>query len=126
VEYFSKNFNGLRTLNLVTGSIALAISIISLLPPNLVIQILIYLLSFGLILIGTVRLAIGLFFSMFQNWIRVLFIIAGLFTITVPIFAFVFTDFGYLALVWLLSISFLSNGIVRFVQGITKTKKIKR
>ena len=115
--------NGLRVLNLVTGSIALAVSAISLLYPNLAIQVLIYLLSFGLLLIGVIRLVVGLFFSIFVGWVRAIFVIAGLFTIIVSFLAFVFPGFGFQALVLLLSASLLANGATRIVQGVIGNKK---
>ena len=113
--------NGLRALNLITGSIALFISTIALLYPNLATQALIYLLSLGVILVGTVRLSIGIFFKIFPIWIRALFVTVGCFTITVGFAAFIFPEFGFLALVLMISISLLTNGIIRIIQGLTKT-----
>ena len=114
--------NGLRVLNVVIGSIALVVSTISLLFPDLTTQVLIFLLAFGLLLIGVVRLVVGLFFSLFFKWIRLLFVISGCFTIFVASIAFIFPELGYFALVWLFSVSLLVNGIIRIIQGIVKTK----
>ena len=112
--------NGLRALNVITGSIALLVSTIALLYPNLATQALIYLLSLGLLLIGTVRLTVGVFFKIFPKWIRTLFVFAGSFTLIVGILAFIFPEFGFLGLVLLISISLLTNGIIRIIQGLTK------
>ena len=112
--------NGLRILNVISGSIALFISIIALVYPNLATQALIYLLSLGLLLIGTVRLTVGVFFKIFPSWIRTLFVIAGSFTLLVGILTFIFPEFGFSALVLLISISLLTNGIIRIIQGLTK------
>jgi len=114
--------NGLRALNAISGSIALVVSTVALLNTNLETQALIYLISLGLVLIGTVRLSIGIIFKIFPSWIRTLSSTAGCFTIIIGVLPFIFPDFESLELILMISISLLLNGVIRIIQGLTKPK----
>ncbi len=80
---------------------------------------LIYLLSFALLVLGIARVVVGGFARIFPGWLRGLLVVVGLVTVVLSVFVFISPAFGLLALVFLLSISFLLNGIARIVSGIT-------
>ena len=111
--------DGLRALNVGTGILALVIAIVAMLYPELATQALIYLLSFALLIHGIARVVIGGFAKVFPGWIRGLFAIVGLSTIILSVFVFISSELGFLTLVFVLSITFLLNGIARIVSGIT-------
>jgi uncharacterized membrane protein HdeD (DUF308 family) len=86
-------------------------------------QVLIYILSFALLLNGIARLVIGGFARALPRWLRGIFVVVGLVTIVLSVFVFVSPAFGFLALVLMLSFTFLFNGIARIAQGIVGTEE---
>ena len=111
--------DGLRAVHVGTGILALVIAIVALLYTELATQMLIYLLSFALLIHGIARIVIGGFCKVFPGWLRGLLVSVGLLTIVLSVVVFVSPAYGFLTLVFLLSIAFLSNGIARVVSGIT-------
>lgn len=111
--------DGLRALNVGTGILTLVIAIVALLYPELATQMLIYLLSFVLLINGIVRLVISGFAKAFPSWLRGLLAVVGLLTIVLSVVVFISPAFGELTLVFILSITFLLNGIARILSGIT-------
>lgn len=111
--------DGLRALNVGTGILALVIAIVALLYPELATQMLIYLLSFALLINGIVRLVISGFAKAFPSWLRGLLAVVGLLVIVLSVVVFVSPAMGELTLILLLSINFLLNGIARILSGIT-------
>ena len=84
---------------------------------------LIYILSLALLLNGIARMAIGGFVRVFPGWLRGSLVVVGLLTIVLSVFVFLSPGVGFLALVLMLSFTFLFNGIARIVQGITGTQE---
>jgi len=111
--------DGLRALNVGTGILALVVALVALLYPELATQMLIYLLSFALLINGIVRLVISGFAKAFPSWLRGLLAVVGLLTIVLSVIVFVSPAMGELTLIFLLSINFLLNGIARILSGIT-------
>jgi len=111
--------DGLRALNVGTGILALVVAIVALLYPELATQMLIYLLSFALLINGITRLIIGGFAKVLPSWLRGLLVVVGLLTIVLSVVVFISPAFGELTLVFLLSITFLLSGIARIASGIT-------
>ncbi len=68
----------IRALNFGVGMVAMVLSIVAILYPNLTAQVLIYILSLVLLLNGVARLVIGGFARAFPNWLRGFFIVVGL------------------------------------------------
>ena len=97
--------------------------IVALLYTDLTTQLLIYLLSFALLLNGVARLVIGGFARAFPKWLRGFFAVVGILTIILAVVVFVYSEFGFLALVLMLSFTFMFNGIARIIQGITGTQE---
>ena len=111
--------DGLRALNVGTGILAFVLAIVALFYPELATQMLIYLLSFALLVIGIARLVIGGFAKVLPSWLRGLLVAVGLLTIVLSVVVFISPTMGEVTLVFLLSISFLLNGIARIGSGIT-------
>jgi len=111
--------DGLRAVHVGTGILALVIAIVALLYTELATQMLIYLLSFALLIHGIARIVIGGFAKVFPSWLRGLLAVVGLLTIFLSVVVFISPAVGELTLVFLLSITFLFNGIARIVSGIT-------
>jgi len=103
--------------------VAMVLSIVAILYPNLTTQVLIYILSIVLLLNGVTRLVIGGFARAFPKWLRGFFVVVGLLTIILSVVVFVSSAFGLLALVLMLSFTFMFNGIARIVQGVTGTQE---
>ena len=111
--------DGLRAINVGTGILALVLAIVAILYTDLATQVLIYLLSFALLINGIARLVIGGFGKIFPSWLRGLLAVIGLLTIILSVVVFVSTTLGELTLILILSITFLLNGMARIVSGIT-------
>ena len=99
------------------------LALVALLYTNLTTQVLIYILAFVLLLNGVARLVIGEFGKAFPKWLRAFFVVVGVLTVLLSAVVFVYSDFGFLALIILLSFTFMFNGIARIVQGIAGTQE---
>jgi len=115
--------DGIRAANVGIGILAIALGTVALLYTDFTIQVLIYLLSFALLLNGVARLVIGGFAKVFPGWLRGFFIVVGLVTIGLSAVVFAVPSFGFQALVLMLSLTFMFNGITRIIQGIAGTKE---
>lgn len=115
--------DGVRALNFGIGLVAIVLGLVAMFYPNLTQQVLIYILSFVLLLNGIARLVIGGFGRAFPKWLRGFFAVVGILTIILAVVVFVYSEFGFLALVLMLSFTFMFNGIARIIQGITGTQE---
>ncbi|MDH5623407.1 MAG: hypothetical protein OEY39_02960 [Candidatus Bathyarchaeota archaeon] len=71
------------------------------------------------------RVVIGGFAKVFSSWLRGLLVVVGLLTIVLSVFVFIYSALVFLILVFILSITFLLNGIARTVSGITGIRLLK-
>ena len=117
--------SGMRILNVGIGIVAIILAVISLVFTDFTIQLLIYIISFALLLNGVARLLIGGFAKALPKWLRGFFVAVGLLTIGLSIVVFVYSDLGFLALVLMLSVTFMFNGIARIAQGIIGIQEIE-
>jgi uncharacterized membrane protein HdeD (DUF308 family) len=115
--------DGIRVLNFGIGIVAIVLAIVALLYTDLTTQVLIYILSFVLLLNGVARLVIGGFARAFPKWLRGFFVAVGVLTIVLSVIVFVSPSLGFLALVLILSFTFMFNGIARIIQGIMGTQE---
>lgn len=115
--------DGVRALNFGIGLVAIVLGLAAMFYTNLTQQVLIYILSFVLLLNGIARLVIGGFGRAFPKWLRGFFAVVGILTIILAVVVFVYSEFGFLALVLMLSFTFMFNGIARIIQGITGTQE---
>jgi uncharacterized membrane protein HdeD (DUF308 family) len=115
--------DGVRTLNFGTGLMAIVLALMSMLYTNLTTQVLIFLLAIVMLLNGVVRVVIGGFERAYPKWFRGLLVVVGASTITVSAVVCVYSNFGFLVLVLMLSFTFMFNGIARIAQGIIGIKE---
>ena len=115
--------DGIRAVNVGIGIVAVALGIVALLYTDLTTQVLIYLLSFALLLNGVARLVIGGFGRAFPKWLRGFFVAVGVLTIVLSVIVFVSSELGFLALILMLSFTFMFNGVARIIQGILGTQE---
>ena len=115
--------DGIRAFNVGIGMVAVALGIVTLVYTDLTTQVLIYIISFALLINGVARLLIGGFAKAFPKWLRGFFAVVGVLTIVLSVVVFVSSEFGFLALVLMLSFTFMFNGIARIVQGIMGTQE---
>ncbi len=114
--------DGLQAINVGTGILALVLAIVAILYPQLATQVLIYLLSFALLISGIARIVVSGFANLLPCWLRGLLVVVGLLAIVLSVVVFISPALGFLTLVWLLSIGFLLSGITRIISGITGTR----
>jgi uncharacterized membrane protein HdeD (DUF308 family) len=116
---------GLRALRVGAGLLVLWVASMALGYPPVSIRVLINLLSFGQLINGITGAAIGSFAKTLTKRLRILLVLGGLLTIIVSIFIFVHPTLGSLALVYLLAISFLLNGVAKFALTIKGTQRVE-
>jgi len=120
----AKHFpDGIRTFNFGMGLVMSSLAVVALVYVDLTTQVLIYILSFILLLNGVARLVIGGFARTLPKWLRRFLVDVGVITIALSVVVFMAPSFGLLTLVLILSITFLFNGVARIVQGIKGTQK---
>jgi hypothetical protein len=90
----------------------------NILYPQYITQTLIQLLSVALLVHATISAVIGGYVRALPSLLRGLFVVAGLLGITMSVAAFLSLPLGFLSSVYLLSLGYLSNGIVEAILGI--------
>lgn len=68
---------------------------------------------------GIPRVVVSVFVNVFPRWPRGLLVVVGLLTIVLSVIVFISSALGFLTLVFIISISFLLNGLARIVSGTT-------
>jgi uncharacterized membrane protein HdeD (DUF308 family) len=94
-----------------------------MLYPQHITQTLIQLLSVALLVHGTISFVIGGFAKTLPSLLRGLFAVVGLLSFTLSVIALISIPLGFLTLVHVLSIGYLSNGIAEIILGITGIKR---
>lgn len=110
----------------ISGAFALIISVVAML---LIIsdwdtaRDLWYLLvAVALLIIGIIRIVLGIQSKKFDNWFRILVIIIGILTVILSILVLLIPDLGGDIVVIMISLSLLVNGVVRVILGIIGPK----
>jgi uncharacterized membrane protein HdeD (DUF308 family) len=106
---------GHRVLDVLAGLLGIAIGIIVFLFPLLGISTLIFLLAFGTMIYGIVSVVIGASLSRLTRGVRALALLAGILAIILSVTVLVSPAVAILTLVFLLSVSFMVNGIESIV-----------
>jgi hypothetical protein len=112
-----------RTFMFVTGGIAVSISVIDFLFFSLSPDLLILFPAIAMLLVGSSRLVLGFLIAGVPLWIQMLQVLAGILTINLAAFVFVFPNIEVSTMLILLIISFASNGLVRLIIGRTETRE---
>jgi hypothetical protein len=109
-----------RVFMFITGGIAVAIALIEFLlfslSPN---QLIIY-PALAMLLVGVSRLVLGFLIKGIPLWIQMLQVLAGILTLNLAAFVFIFSNIDLPTMLILLVISFLANGLVRLIIGRTE------
>ena len=106
---------GHRVLDVVAGLLGIVIGIIVFLFPLLGIGTLVFMLAFGTMIYGIVSVAIGASLSRLTKGVRALVLLAGILAILLSVIVFVSPAVAILTLIFLLSVSFMVNGIESIV-----------
>ena len=110
---------GIRILQIIVGIIAIALSIAVIINPGFGIEILVFLLSLTLLVVGIERVSIGFLpYIKRSASTRISNIVLGALTIRLAIVVIAFPIFAIGFLVTLLGIGLLFIGIARIVHGI--------
>lgn len=112
-----------RIFMLITGFAAIAISLVDFIFFSLSPDLLIYYPALAMLLVGFSRLVLGFLLGDVPLWIRMLQILAGILTINLAAFVFIFSNIEFSAMIILLVISFIANGLVRLIVSRTGIKQ---
>jgi uncharacterized membrane protein HdeD (DUF308 family) len=109
---------GIRILQIIVGIIAIALSIAVLINPGFGIEILVFLLSLTLFVVGIERVSIGFLPYITKSSTRISNIVLGGLAIALAIIVIAFPIFTIGLLVTLLALGLLFIGVARIVHGI--------
>ncbi len=107
----------IRIVNLIIGILVIGLGIVVWNYPLFGVEILIYLLAFGLILQGVARITVGGADTYLVGWFRAFLIILGVISILLASLVILAPVLGEIMLVFLLSWGFLISGIGRIATG---------
>ncbi|MHA3962562.1 MAG: hypothetical protein AM325_003400 [Candidatus Thorarchaeota archaeon SMTZ1-45] len=111
-----------RIFMFVTGVALIVIALMEFLfislPPNLLI---IY-PAIAMLLVGLSRIVLGVVLGELPLWIQMLQVLAGILTLNLAAFVFIFPGINFSTMLILLVISLLTNGLVRLIVGRTDIK----
>jgi uncharacterized membrane protein HdeD (DUF308 family) len=106
---------GHRVLDVVAGLLGIAIGMIVFLFPLLGLSTLVVILAFGTMFYGIVSVAIGVSVSQFTRGVRALALLTGILAIILSVIVLVSPAVAILTLIFLLSVSFMMNGVESIV-----------
>ncbi len=109
---------GIRILQIIVGIIAIALSIAVIINPGFGIEILVFLLSITLFVVGIERVSIGFLPYITKSSTRISNIVLGGLAIALAIIVIAFPIFTIGLLVTLLALGLLFIGIARIVHGV--------
>jgi uncharacterized membrane protein HdeD (DUF308 family) len=110
-------------VGLILIAFSIIIIVITLIDPGYSILLLINLFAIALLIMGIGRLVIGLFAKGFDSWFRIALFIIGIITIILSIIIFFIPTIGIYALLVLISIELILNGLGRLLLGIVGPEK---
>ncbi|MBY9004776.1 MAG: DUF308 domain-containing protein, partial [Candidatus Lokiarchaeota archaeon] len=105
--------------------LALAIFLITLENPSTSTELLLFLITIGLLVIGIARIGSGAVNKKFIMWYRVILIIIGSTTIILNLIPILIQPINETLNIYLISISLFINGFARFLYGLTGKERIK-
>ncbi|PNX52454.1 MAG: hypothetical protein BV458_09510 [Thermoplasmata archaeon M9B2D] len=108
-----------RIFMLATGIIAIAISLFEFIFFSLSPDLLIIYPAVAMLLVGVSRLVLGFLIGGVPLWVQMLQVLAGILTINLAAFVFIFSNINLPAMIILLIISLVANGLVRLIVGRT-------
>ena len=121
--YVLRSYPYVRIFMLLTGIAAISIAVIDFIFISLPLDYLVLYPTIALLLVGGSRLVLGIFISEMPLGIRFLQVIAGILTLNLAAFVFIFPGITFQGVIILTVISFLANGLVRLIVGQTDVKE---
>jgi len=112
-----------RIFMLITGIAAVAIALLDIVFISLPLDYLVLYPTIAMLLVGSSRLVLGFFVEEIPLGIRMLQVLAGILTVNLAAFVFIFPGITYQGVIVLLVIAFLANGLVRLIMGGTDVKQ---
>ncbi len=106
-----------RIFMLITGIAAVAIALLDIVFISLPLDYLVLYPTIAMLLVGSSRLVLGFFVEEIPLGIRMLQVLAGILTVNLAAFVFIFPGITYQGVIVLLVIAFLANGLVRLIMG---------
>ncbi len=115
--YVMKTNTYARAFMIVTGISVMGLSIIDFLFLSLPVDFLIIFPAIGMIMIGLSRIVLGVIVGDIPLWIQMLQVLAGILTLNLAAFVFIFPNVNLEILLIFLLISMIANGLVRVIIG---------
>ena len=109
-----------RVFMIVTGISVIILALVDFIFISLPPDFLIVFPAVGMILIGLSRIVLGILIGDIQLWIQMLQVLAGILTINLAAFVFIFANVGIEVLLIFLVIAQIANGLVRLIIGRTE------
>lgn len=106
---------GQRALDIIAGLIGIAIGIIVFIFPSLGLGTLVFMLAFGTMIYGIVSVAFGASAGRLTRGVRALVLLSGFLAMILSVIVLVRPAVAILTLIFLLSVSFMVNGIESIV-----------
>ncbi|MGY5864345.1 MAG: hypothetical protein RTV41_07055 [Candidatus Thorarchaeota archaeon] len=120
--YIIRTNNYARVFMFITGIVAITIALIDFILISVSPDLLIFYPALAMLLVGLSRLVLGILLDEVDLWIRMLQVLAGILTVNLTAFVFILPDIGFSAMLILLVISLIANGLVRLIVGRTEIK----
>ena len=112
-----------RAFMILTGILLIIFSLIDLIFLSLPADFLIIFPAIGMMLIGLSRIVLGVIVGDIPLWIQMLQVLAGILTLNLAAFVFIFSNVGFEILLIFLLISMIANGLVRVIIGRSEVPK---
>jgi hypothetical protein len=118
--YLVKTNTYARVFMFITGVSAIVIALFEFVFFSLSPDLLIVYPALAMLLVGVSRLALGFLIKGIPLWIQMLQVLAGILTLNLAAFVFIFKNIDLPTMLVLLVISFIANGLVRLIIGRTE------
>jgi len=104
-----------RVFMIVTGFSVIILALVDFIFFSLPPDFLIMFPAVGMILVGLSRMVLGILIGDIPRWVQMLQVLAGILTINLAAFVFIFTNVGLEVLLIFLVIAQIANGLVRLI-----------
>ncbi len=121
--YIMHEHTYVRIFMFLTGVAAIAVAVIDFLFISLPPDLLIIYPAIAMLLVGLSRIVLGVVLGELPLWIQMLQVLAGILTLNLAAFVFIFPGITFSMMLILLVISLLANGLVRLIVGRTDVRK---
>ena len=111
-----------RVFMIITGIAAVILSLADFVLFSFPPEFLIYFPASAMMLVGFSRLVLGFLVGDIPLWVQMLQVLAGILTLNLAAFVFIFTNVDFFSLLIFLVISFIANGLVRIIVGRTELR----